>query len=274
MARTGVYTAADGSTVVAEPSTTLAVDLTLRCDRVLSGPYARYAQKYLGLLAPLTDKSVWTLVGGKVAVSDDPDAFVRAGEIPSSEQFVVSHARAGEEFARLQPDKLSTEVLPLEEAARKAASTLFALRRHRLELITGEAGEHVFGAGLGAALDEIARIEQSYLELFLGRRTVETRTVRLSIEPEEGQEQYIVCRFTAAEGVVPADDLSGDPVVLGILPTGRADSPWESQRGVAYRVAMPAECTLSYGGGLMDRRVLPIFEMGRTVLVEQPKSGR
>lgn len=274
MARAGVYAEGD-RTVVADPGTMLVVDLTVRCERVLSGPYARYAQKYLGVLAPLTDKTVWTLTGGLVAVYADAEAPYIAGKVSVPERTVVSHVRPEGEFARLQPDKLSMEVLPLEDAAREAARTLFALRRHRMELITGEAGEHVFGAGLSAALEEIGRLEQSYSELFLGLRTVETRTVRLFVEPGPEDEQYIVCRFAPESGVLPATDLSGSPVVLRIVPSGRTECPWESERnGALFRIADPAECTLSYGGEVLDRRVLPVFEMGRTVRIVLPKSGR
>ena len=46
---------------VSHPRTILVVDVEVECDRILAGPYARYAQKYLGLRAPLTDKTVWTL---------------------------------------------------------------------------------------------------------------------------------------------------------------------------------------------------------------------
>ena len=66
--------------------------------------------------------------------------------------------------SRLQADKNDMAVLALEDAAREAANTIFSLRRHRIELITGEAGENVFGEGLKAALAEIERLEQSYLE--------------------------------------------------------------------------------------------------------------
>ena len=50
-----------GGLTVAQPRTILAVDVTVEHDVTLSGPYARYAQKYLGVRAPLTDKTVWSV---------------------------------------------------------------------------------------------------------------------------------------------------------------------------------------------------------------------
>ena len=151
---------------VSMPRSVLAVDLSVECSTVLCGPYARYAQKYLGVRAPLTDKTTWSIAGARIALAGD-DAFGAAAPAADASR-VVSHAASDEAFAALQPDKTSATVYSLEDAARMAAEQIFSLRRHRLELITGEAGENVFGEGLNAALAEIERLEQSYLELPTG----------------------------------------------------------------------------------------------------------
>ncbi|HAY31196.1 DUF4831 family protein, partial [Alistipes sp.] len=71
-------------------------------------------------------------------------------------------------FLKVPIDKQSTVEKSAESMAADAANMIFSLRRHRLDLVTGEAGENVFGGGLKAALDEISRLEQEYLALFLG----------------------------------------------------------------------------------------------------------
>lgn len=274
MAPTGVYEE-DGRIVVADPRTTLAVDLTVQKEVVICGPYARYAQKYLGVRAPLADKTVYAIEGASVALCGDPMAFLTAGEVAPSESETSSHSRAEQEFARLQPDKTSTATLPLEDAAREAANTLFSLRRHRLELITGEAGENVFGAGLRAALDEIDRLEQSYLELFLGKRVLSTRTVRFVVFPEESKKQYLLCRFSPEGGILPETDLSGDLVMLRIEPSGNMTTPYEATKRETnyetYRLADPSECIVLYGGSVLAKAVLPIYEFGRTVRIAIPR---
>ncbi len=163
-----------GGIVVSQPRTVLAVDVTAERDVTLSGPYARYAQKFLGVRAPLTDKMSWAVTGASVALLD-PKACLDAPAPAQPSRTVMSHATSEDEFSRLQADKNDMAVLALEDAAREAANTIFSLRRHRIELITGEAGENVFGEGLKAALAEIERLEQSYLELFLGKRVVNHR---------------------------------------------------------------------------------------------------
>ena len=51
----GVHKNAEGSVVVSDPSTTLAVDLTFETEQVVVGPYAKYAQKYLETRGALVD---------------------------------------------------------------------------------------------------------------------------------------------------------------------------------------------------------------------------
>lgn len=274
MARTGVYEE-NGQLVVADPRTTIAVDLTVQKEVVLCGPYARYAQKYLGVRAPLTDKTTYSVEGASVALCDDPMASLTAGEVARPAFETASHSRSEREFARLQPDKTAVETLPLEDAAREAANTIFSLRRHRLELITGEAGENVFGAGLGAALDEIGRLEQSYLELFLGKRIIDTHTARFVVFPKENKKQYVLCRFSSDGGILPETDLSGDMVMLRIEPSGDMTTPYEAtKRDTGYetfRLADPSECIVLYGSSVLAKSILPVYEFGRTVKIALPR---
>ncbi|MEG0808261.1 MAG: DUF4831 family protein [Alistipes sp.] len=259
---------------VSQPRTVLSVDVTAERNVVLCGPYARYAQKFLGVRAPLTDKTTWLVKGASVALAEGT-AALEAAAVAAPTRDVMWHAVATEEFARVQADKLSMTVPSLEDAAREAATTIFALRKHRLELITGEAGENVFGEGLKSALAEIARLEQEYLELFLGKIVVSTQTKRYLVYPETNKKQYVVCRFSPSEGLLPESDLSGDMVLLQTEPSGATATGIEaSPKAPSYvvcRVADPTTCTVTCGGREFARAVLPVFEFGRTINVALPR---
>ena len=217
MARLGTYMS-NGEFVVGTAETVLAADITVRCEKIVCGPYARYAQKFLGLRAPLTDKTVYTVADAAIALMPG-ERYVTAGELPASTCRVESYEAQGADFARLQTDRLDMTETDLQTAARNAAAAIFSLRKHRLDLISGEAGENVFGAGLPVALERLDRLEQEYLELFLGRRVVTTETRRFRVTPAEGQ--------------IAADRLPFQPrcgVVAGQRPDGR-------YRAVAVRAA-------------------------------------
>ncbi len=270
----GADEGADG-VVVNNPRTILAVDITVERDMILCGPYARYAQKFLGVRAPLNDKTVWSVQDARIALLDGA-TYLNAAAPAAPAVRAVSHASSDESFARIQPDKTDMTTPALEEAARAAANQIFSLRRHRLELITGEAGENVFGEGLDAALREIARLEQEYLELFLGKRVLSTETRRYVIYPQADKKQYIVCRFSSAAGLLPDSDLSGDIVLLQIEPSGAdvasgIEASVKEPSVVKCRVADPSTCTVICGGREYARAVLPVFEFGRTIHVALPR---
>ena len=268
----GVETA--GGVAVSQPRTVLAVDVEVECDHVLAGPYARYAQKYLGVRAPLTDKTTWTVKNASIALAAAETAQL-AGTLQTPEQRTYAYAEADGEFPRMPIDKTGVQVLTLEDAARDAANTIYSLRRHRMELITGEAGENVFGEGLKAALDEIARLEQGYLELFLGKRTLTTAAHRYFVYPQADKMQYVVCRFSPADGLLPDSDLSGEMVMLKIDPSEPQTATIAAAKADATtascRVAAPSVCQVICNGQTFGNITLPIFEFGRTVYVTLPR---
>lgn len=263
----------DGA-IAAEPRTVLAVDLQVECERTICGPYARYAQKYLGVRAPLADKTDWRVTGGRIALAADDYYAAVAPE--AGETTVVSHAAQDDAFTRVLPDRRSSLMPGTEAAAEAAAATIFSLRKHRLELITGDAGENVFGAGLQAALDEIARQEQAYLELFLGKHIITKSSHRFLVHPEGGKRQYVVCRFNPETGLLPSNDLTGNLVLLQIIPAEKTPSsvPEAGAKELSVascRVANEATCQLSVSGETLVEAVLPIFEFGRTITYALPR---
>lgn len=263
--------AGDGALHYTYPHSTLVVDLTLVEEQVMAGPYARYALKYLGLRAPFSDKTTYRLESASPALMSD-EAYVAPAEQAVEQVVESSYSRAGEEFPALTADRTELVQLSAESAAEKAATRIFQLRRSRLDLITGAEGEHVFGEGLKVALEEIERQEQALLELFLGRKIVTRKSHRIELAPQGDKQQYILCRFSAAEGVLDSSDLSGEIVLLELLPGepyAVKEAPEKAKSVVRCRVAAPTQCTVSCSGEKLGSRTLPLFEFGRTVLVER-----
>lgn len=274
----GVVTDTEGQTTYRQPRTTLAVDLTVECSCAIAGPYARYAQKCLGMRAPLTDRIEWRIVDADVALVE-PDAALYAQELPAQKQEQRSWAVADTDFAAFGVERSNALSLTDEEMAQAAAARLFSLRHHRQELITGEAGENVFGAGLQAALDEIARQEQELLELFLGKEVTTTTSHRYLINPDAAKLQYLVCRYSREEGVLPSSDLMGDMILLQIVPeeTVGADVVEAGVKETSTAeciVANRAVCKLSVSGKEMVRKELPIFEFGRKITISAPRRNK
>ena len=267
----GTYIDASGALAVSDPSTSVAVDLIVEKVQTVVGPYARYAQKFLNMRGSLVDKTVYSLKGVKLAVTGGEDVIADA--VPAAEVTETSYMGSASEFAKVLPDRMSATAVSEEEAAANAAQAIFSIRKHRMDLITGEAGENVFGAGLKDALAALDAAEQEYLELFFGKRVVTTSVERVVIPMVEGVQSYAVARISSSAGVVAADAKDGDAVTLEVAPSGRArlssivEADPKSKTAVKVRVADPSTCTVKVGDKVLTSAVLPLFEMGRTAYI-------
>ena len=267
----GTYIDASGALAVSDPSTSVAVDLIVETEQTVVGPYARYAQKFLNMRGSLVDKTVYSLKGVKLAVTGGEDVIADA--VPAAEVTETSYMGSASEFAKVLPDRMSATAVSEEEAAANAAQAIFSIRKHRMDLITGEAGENVFGAGLKDALAALDAAEQEYLELFFGKRVVTTSVERVVVPMVEGVQSYAVARISSSAGVVAADAKDGDAVTLEVAPSGRArlssvvEADPKSKTAVKVRVADPSTCTVKVGDKVLTSAVLPLFEMGRTAYI-------
>lgn len=260
--RIGRYKEGD-KVIIAEATTTLMVKLVVEYDEFEAGPYARYAQKLLGTRASFVNRAEYRVVGADVAlVNNNEHGFTQ-----SFDKY-MGHAVSDR---KIQVDRLATSEKSIETAAREAAETIFRLRKARLEMITGEQGEGVFGGGLESALREIESLESAYLELFYGRRTLsyETRTYVLPVNKETPS--MTVSRFSVDDGLVAIDDLAGEIIFLNINPSDM-EYPASDEKGVIpFRYANNAEVTVSLGSRELCSRVMPIYEFGETVMIVKPR---
>ena len=270
--RTGKIVGKDGSMTFVEPRSTLVIDITVEKREVIVGPYARYAQKYLGVRAPLNEKVSYKISGANIALADK-DIYDATTEVAAPSLQTISHAGNEREFAKLLPGRTDSRALTADEAAREAANTIFFLRKSRQELITAQLGENVFGGGLEAALREIDKYENANLELFFGKEIVSTATERVVLMPHDDKFNYVLARFSEKDGLVPATDLSGEIVMLQIEPSGDTSLKYVTEAGekdkvqIDCRVADFATCVISCGTEPIFKRVLPLFEYGRSFKV-------
>ena len=260
--RIGTYKES-GNVVVSEATTTLVVDLTVECEEFEAGVYARYAQKYFGKRASLVSRMSYALVGGDVAVLDAPSYYAAPANIVTE-----SVVTAGD---KVMVDRLAADELTQEEAAKRAAERIFELRAARQDILLGEYGDGVYGAGLEAALREIERLENEYLKLFYGIRTVTTTTHRYTMPVSADMPNNVIARFNSEEGLLAKDNVAGDIVMVSVIPSEMSYPASNPKGTVAYRYANNANVVVSFAQEVLARRVLPIFEFGETVYFVMPK---
>ncbi len=258
----------NGKVTISQPKSTLAIELCTEERTFTPGVYARYAQKLLGVRASLAQRTESVIVSASVSLMNERPASVKQQfDNPSVDE------------TTLPANRIDSRAQSVEEQAQATANRIFSLRKTRLDLISGEVGENVFGAGMQAALAEIDRIENEYLEMFYGTTTVTNSCKKFMITPVEGTFDYPLCRYRNDAGIVGVGDLNGELVVLHIEPDTTADlsalplPDKKSKHGVEHLVVTPSLCTLFSGTRALVGIELPLYQFGKRVKLDIPEES-
>lgn len=194
--------------------------------------------------------------------------FTDVGIDPLSGTIQRSGLASEDSFGALHVNRTSSVEKSVEQMAADAASAIFTLRKRRFDLVTGEVGEGVFGAGLEAALKEINRLESEYLSLFIGKRYTQRIVRTYNVLPSADKKNVVAFRFADNKGIVPASDLSGKPIMLEFAPEaegGPQQSAELTRKGavsVRYRVPSMQSVRLMDGTDQLAGERIPIFQYG------------
>lgn len=269
----GPYYDSTGAIALADPSTTIVVDLTIEKEQTIVGPYARYAQKYLDVRGSLVEKTSYTIKSALLSVATD-NAIFAAKEIAPASVTTTSLINPADEFAKVLPDRTSLSPMTAEDAAAQAAQAIFTLRKKRIELITGDAGENVFGGGLKDALEALDAREQAYLELFLGKKITTTYTERIVLPLNGTTTAYTIAKLSPSAGLQIATAADGSAVKINLTPSGitpkLATMPEVDSRdktALQVRLADSTTCVVTVDDKVVGSAVLPVFEFGRTAYI-------
>jgi hypothetical protein len=327
-----VQTLSPRGMIYALPKTNLRIKVESVQISIIAGPYAPFAQKYLGI-SNVTQKSstVWKISDIEVfsVVQPDMDALFVVEPSPDfsvdflrlSQEGLIIPANAANFYSvehklKLSPESLADDYFvdlsatpfiaaeqtthysrvfqdstfirvpvhktvvvekSLEDKAREAADFIFTLRKRRMELISGDADFVAEGKAAEAILNEISRLEDEYLSLFVGKKQTYSATNWYDFIPsEKSNGAEILFRFSSAKGVLPSSDLSGSPVLITISP----ETNWQNidllnslslekdiQRTdvVYYRLPVPISIKINDSQTELFSQKLTFFQFGPLV---------
>ena len=165
-----------------------------------------------------------------------------------------------------------------EEKAREAADFIFSLRKRRSDFLSVDADHNLNGDGLKVVFDEINRLEQEYLSLFIGKSFSENSVSYFEFVPVQPEgETTILFRFSATKGILPSSDLSGNPYLLKSEPESIPESyntlfksiTIEKEKPITdlvyYRIPISANVKVSDGKNDVFTRRTTIYQYGPTV---------
>jgi hypothetical protein len=301
------------------PMTTITLDVEAVQETFYAGPYAKYAEKYLGIKPRMKDEttvqlsqikmspyveadqscrysvnikkgtlnpSVFSLsAAGLVTFADAKFADETVWRFPvksdgdfsgkgvssnltSEATTLYKNEKKESAYNRVSVQQNMVVEKTLEQKAAETAATILDLRRQRLQIVTGDTDATYSGEAMGAAIGELARLEQEYMTLFVGYSEFQTQQMRFDVVPDAGRENqmYIAFRISDKNGLLPSDDMTGRPVVMEIQPQAfekvKVD---KEQKGEFVHYRIPAVCTVKIKNGadiLLQSRV-PVYQLGQ-----------
>lgn len=159
----------------------------------------------------------------------------------------------GDSSNNFRPTRIS-----IEQKAAEAARRILNARMNQYDLAALRIdGEYPDGKAYEVSLKELKRTEQNYITLFVGRTTYKKETYSIDYIPgTKDKNPAVAFRISDENGVVPATDLSGKPVMIEFetVPglseqyAGKAasDNPDAGSSGVYYRMPGVANVKISY----------------------------
>ena len=317
----GLSAAAQGTVSYCLPRTTLTLTVTVERESFFAGPYARYAQKYLGIDAAQSDAVRYEVVGMVLTPSLEADPGTRytvsakaaeklllltnqglvstgLGELPegtswhfagkggkdfsgrgvssnltSATTTLYRREKSDSSFNRVAVHQSRVVSKPLDQRAEEAAEKLLELRETRLDILSGSTDADFSGEALGAAVREIAALEDEYLSMFTGYSVRERQTLSFDLIPSSGTKRnvQVAFRLSDEDGLVAADNLTGQPFTIEYEPEARADdeTPDPKFKGEYIRYRIPAVCRIRISDGVKTYLTarLPIAQKGQTALL-------
>ncbi|HOG25097.1 MAG TPA: DUF4831 family protein [Bacteroidales bacterium] len=122
----------------------------------------------------------------------------------------------GQEVSAIPVQQTQLVEKTLEQRAEEAARKVFDLRNMRYAIITGDTDALYSGEAMGAAVEEMRRMEEEYLKLFLGETTTGKTHLSTDVLPDVENTRYVAFRFSETEGLLPAGNVGGRPIVLEV----------------------------------------------------------
>ena len=305
------------------PSTSIVLEVEAVQEKFYVGPYARYAEKYLGVKARQKDETSFQLTEIKMLPLLEADQSrrytvnVKKGQIDATFLKLASvglisfsDAKFGDESVWRFPTESKSDFAgkgvssnltsqsatlyrsdskssaydkvavhqdmlvekSLEQRAAETAQMILKLRKQRLQIVTGDTDATYSGEAMGAAIEELTRLEQEYMTLFIGYSDLQTQKMRFDVVPQAAQESqmYVAFRLSDTAGLVPADNLSGKPVVMEIVAQEVADPALSAEmlknvKEVQAYYRVPAICTVKLmdGTNLLLQSRMPVYQLGR-----------
>lgn len=229
------------------PKTKIAVTVTTTKRTFKPGEFSRYAERYLRM-SGVKDQAeeIWEITGITVSTFGVPDkdnlytlTFPAKGRKPSFElteegiiaavnthnqvesKSVIPTTPANSTAQTVNPqDFMTEEILMAGSTAKMAeltAKEIYSIRESRNAITRGQADFiPTDGESLKYLLESLTTQETALLTLFSGTTETHEHVFTINVTPDEPIAKQILFRFSTKMGVLPIDNLAGEPIWIDI----------------------------------------------------------
>jgi len=302
------------------PQTGIRIHVKATRERFVNGPFSMYAQKMLGIdNVPTTSGERWNMDEMNIETFSEPDpdevhkALGQAAQIVSltesgilaginsavtsrntkveTQNFLTKNLENQVKFTDLsiwsfysRADSTKSFKMVsknIEQKAAEAAETIFNLRNSRFALLTNADDEPLpDGKSFEVMRDELGRMEENYLALFIGKTSKQSYEFSFDYIPNnKSSKGDVFFRFSEDRGVLPKSDLSGRPISIEITKSETlaskqnglitSENPEAGKSGVFYRMPGLAEIRILDGGTQLAGARVSIAQFGATAPVPE-----
>ena len=288
------------------PKTELCIEVEIEKTTQMPGEFYRYSERYLATDNVITAESTtfrlktvkvktravadpartYSLLSSKNLplnnISVNERGLLRGINVPM--KAAISHKKNEESTDTKQeiskPLPLTEESMlagSIAKMAEGAAKQIYRIRESRLALLTADVDQFpADGESFKVMLKGMNYLEKELTELFIGKTTSETKTHTIYLTPSDALRNEVLFRVSSLSGLVSANDLSGSPYYINIVPmtievheTSKKDANNAANRGL-YTI-LPAETQITIGDGrnTFYAEQMPMPQFGITIPIPE-----
>lgn len=131
------------------------------------------------------------------------------------------------------------------------------------------------GASLQLVIEQLDKQEKALAQAFTGVTDRTDKVFTILVEPEKNMQEQIAARFSTQLGVLPVNNLAGDPIYVSIRNTSTLPAAEEDQKkkkrnkGIIYNIPGKGNVTVTYQGKKLFDDDMAFTQFGYTeVLVD------
>ncbi len=287
------------------PKTQVVVDIIATRVNFTPGEFGLYASRYLRLtdvaVQPETHWEIKDVKVRTVGIPDSTKAYVMtikdrslASNIELTDQGIVKAINTTYNYKEDVPvyelekpsehenarKYMTEDIISAGSTAKMAeltAQEIYNIRDSKNAILRGQAETMPKdGASLKLIIDQLDKQEQALVECFTGITDRTDEVFMFTVTPEDNMNDKVVARFSKHLGVLPSDNLAGEPIYISISSISVLPSLNESEKkkkktnGIIYNIPGKGRTKVSLMGKTLWEGDMQFTQFGYTeVLVDK-----